>query len=259
MKKERVLAFGPHPDDVELQCAGTLALLAQKGYEIHIAVMAGGEMGSATLPPKKIHAIRMKEAAAAAAMLDGMFHFAGGHDIEVEYNQAYRRRAIRILREVDPFLVFTAPPADYMIDHEETSRLVRNACFIAPIPNYNCGQPTKPSTQVPYLYYWNAVGGCDILGHPLPLTCTVNISPVINIKTRILACHASQQAWLAHHHQDADYLATMRAAARQEGRRSGCTYAESFVQHRGSGYPHDNLLKSILGKACREYKTGHKG
>jgi N-acetylglucosamine malate deacetylase 1 len=258
MKKDRILAFGPHPDDVEIHCAGTLALLAQKGYEIHIAVMAGGEMGSAILPPKKIHAVRMKEAARAAAVLHGRFHFAGGYDIEVEYNREYRRRAIRILREVDPFLVFTAPPADYMIDHEETSRLVRNACFIAPIPNYNCGRQTKPSSQVPYLYYWNASGNCDILGRPLPLSCAVNISAGIDTKTRMLACHASQAAWLAHHHKDADYLASMRAAARREGQKNGFEFGEAFVQHLGGGYPHDNILKSILGKSCTELKTGRK-
>ena len=41
---ERVLAFGCHPDDVEFQCAGTLALLAERGYEVHIATMGGGEL-----------------------------------------------------------------------------------------------------------------------------------------------------------------------------------------------------------------------
>ena len=43
---KRILAFGCHPDDVEFMAAGTLALLAELGYEIHIATMAGGEVGS---------------------------------------------------------------------------------------------------------------------------------------------------------------------------------------------------------------------
>src|SRR5688572_18470188 len=110
----RVLAFGCHPDDVEFMCAGTLALLARHGCEIHIASMAGGEMGSSTLPRQAIHAQRMEEARAAAAVIGAQFHFAGGHDVEVEYNAEYRRRAIRVMRAVNPTIVFTHPPMDYL-------------------------------------------------------------------------------------------------------------------------------------------------
>ncbi|MFA4016852.1 MAG: hypothetical protein RUDDFDWM_001963, partial [Candidatus Fervidibacterota bacterium] len=39
---ERVLAFMAHPDDAEFLCAGTLALLHQIGYEVHIATMTAG-------------------------------------------------------------------------------------------------------------------------------------------------------------------------------------------------------------------------
>src|SRR3990172_824074 len=127
MAKERVLAFGCHPDDVEFMCAGTLALLAQKGYEIHIATMTGGEGGSPNLGPQQIRAKRLKESADAVAILKGHYHYAGGCDLEVEYNSVYRKRAVRVMREVDPLIVFTNPPTDYLPDHEETSRLVRNA------------------------------------------------------------------------------------------------------------------------------------
>ena len=250
---EKILAFGAHPDDVEFQCAGTLALLSQQGYEIHIAVMAGGECGSATLAPEEIREIRLKEGERAAAVLDGHFHYAGGHDVEIEYNSQYRRRAIRVLREIDPFLVFTCPPMDYLIDHEETSRLVRNACFIAPVPNYDCGVPTNPTEAVPHLYYWNAMGGRDIFGRELALTCAVDISSVMEIKTKMLSCHASQREWLAHHHHYDRYLEIMKNNAVKEGERAGFEAAESFIQHRGDGYPQDNILKTILGDFCKEF------
>ena len=247
---ERVLAFGCHPDDVEFHCAGTLALLAERGHEIHIAVMAGGEMGSSVLPPHQIRDIRLREAADSAAVIGGHFHFAGGYDIEVEYNADYRRRAIRVLREVNPSLVFTCPPADYMIDHEETSRLVRNACFIAPVPNYDCGVPTKPTTTVPHLYYWNAQGLRDIWGRPLPLTCAADISTVMETKQRMLACHASQRDWLAHHHHCDQYIEMMKEMSRAQGKLAGCPAAEGFIQHRGDGYPQDHLLARLLGGLC---------
>ncbi len=40
---DRVLAFGCHPDDLEFMAAGTLALLAERGYEVHVATMTGGD------------------------------------------------------------------------------------------------------------------------------------------------------------------------------------------------------------------------
>ena len=148
---ERVLAFGCHPDDIEFSAAGTLALLAQRGYEIHLATMAGGEVGSPDLRPQDIRARRLQEAAASAAVLGARYHYAGGHDLEIQYCQAQRRQAVRVLREVDPQIVLTHPPTDYLIDHEETHRLVRNAAFIAS-------------------------GQADIFGRPLPMHFGVDVT-----------------------------------------------------------------------------------
>lgn len=244
---KRVLAFGCHPDDVEFQCAGTLALLAQKGYEIHIAVMAGGDMGSPDLSRQQIREIRLKENEASARVINATFHFAGGQDVEIEYNAEYRRMAVKVFRDVDPFLVFTNPPTDYMIDHEETSRLVRNACFISSIPNYDCGVPTKPTSGVPHLYYFNALGGKDIFGRPLPLTGAVDISGVMDVKEKMLACHASQRDWLKHHHHMDQYIIAMQESAAKQGAAIGRPAAESYVQHRGSEYPSDDIMAEILG------------
>lgn len=246
----RVLAFGCHPDDIEFMAAGTLALLARRGCEIHMAVMAGGEVGSPTLPPQAIRDRRLQEAAASAALIGATFHYAGGHDLEVEYNADYRRRTVRIMREVNPALVLAPPPADYLIDHEETSRLVRNAAFIAPVPNYDCGVVTRPATRIPHLYYWNASGLRDIFGRPLPLTCAVNIAEVLDLKTRMLLCHASQREWLQYINGVDEYTDAMKRTSREEGRRAGVSCAEGFIQHLGNGHPADNLLATLLGDLC---------
>jgi LmbE family N-acetylglucosaminyl deacetylase len=250
---ERVLAFGCHPDDVEYWAAGTLALLAEKGYEIHMAVMAGGEVGHPTLKPQEIRARRLAENAASAAILGGTSHFAGGHDLEVQYDCAYRRMATRIIREVDPWIVLTAPPMDYLVDHEETSKLVRNACYIASVPNYDCGVPTTPTKRFPYLYYWNATGRRDIFGRPLPLQMSVDISSVIDTKKKMLGCHASQFDWLKYHNKYEDFATVMLDADSEMGKRIGVAYAEGFIQHLGMGHPGDNILKTILGDRCVEF------
>src|SRR5438045_1650170 len=65
--KHRVaLSLLAHPDDAEMQCAGTLIRLADAGWEIHIATVANGDCGSATLPRAEIAAVRRKEGIAAA-------------------------------------------------------------------------------------------------------------------------------------------------------------------------------------------------
>ena len=249
---EKVLAFGCHPDDVEFQCAGTLVLLAQHGYEIHIATMTGGEMGSPELPPQKIREKRLQECADSAAVINARYHYAGGYDIEVDYNAEYRRRAIRVMREVDPAIVFTHAPMDYMVDHEETSRLVRNAAFIATVPNYDCGAPLKPTSKIPHLYYCNAVQERDIFGRPLPVNGVVDIASVLETKTAMLASHASQREWLRYVSGWDEYIDTMLQTAREHGKMIGKSAAEGFIQHLGASYPQDDVLKQILGDLCVE-------
>jgi hypothetical protein len=95
----------------------------------------------------------------------------------------------------------------------------------------------------------------DIFGQPLPLTCAVDISSVIDQKSRMLACHDSQRIWLSHLNKIDDFVASMQRAAREEGKRAGFKMAESFIQHVGSGHPQDNILKKILGKRCKEFRT----
>src|SRR5690348_6300178 len=58
----RVLAMMPHPDDMEILCAGTLIRLRELGWEVHVATMTAGDKGSATLPPEEIARIRRVEA-----------------------------------------------------------------------------------------------------------------------------------------------------------------------------------------------------
>lgn len=247
---ERVLAFGCHPDDIEFMAAGTLALLAERGCEIHLATMTGGEVGSSDLRSQEIRAQRLAEAEKSARLLNGTFHFAGGHDLEVEYNSYYRRQAVRVMREVDPSIVLTCPPSDYLVDHEQTSVLVRNAAFIAPVPLYDCGVPTKPTQQIPYLYYWNAVGLADIFGRPLPLHFGIDIASVMETKEQMLACHQSQAKWLRFITKWDAYIEHMRQYSQDQGRLISREYGECFIQHLGNGHPKNNIFKDILGDLC---------
>src|SRR5271154_2197279 len=67
--RPRILAIHAHPDDVEFQCAGTLALLAQRGCPIVIATMTPGDCGSAEHSAEEIARIRRDEAARSARII----------------------------------------------------------------------------------------------------------------------------------------------------------------------------------------------
>src|SRR4051812_41898072 len=132
----RILAIHAHPDDVEFQCAGTLSLLRAAGHHVTIATMTPGDCGSAEHPPEAIAAIRRGEARAAAELIGAEFTCLEFRDLAIVDDDESRRRVTEALRRARPDVVITAPPVDYLCDHEVTSLLVRNACFFAPIPNY---------------------------------------------------------------------------------------------------------------------------
>ena len=243
-----ILAFFAHPDDAEFLCAGTLALLRAKGFAIHIATMTAGDAGSAELPPDEIARVRLEEAARSAALLGGSHQWAGAKDLLIAYDAPTLKRVTEIVRRARPAMVFTHPPADYLVDHEMTSLLVRAACFTASVPNIGTGEAGEapPVPGVPHLYYADAMEGKDIFGQPIAPGFRIDISGVIEVKERMLACHASQREWLLRQHGMDHYLDSMREWAARRGAEAGVEYAEAFRQHLGHAYPQDNKLAALL-------------
>jgi len=245
----RILALGCHPDDLEFMCAGTLFHLAERGHTIHVATMCVGDLGSAEKGRIEITRIRLEECRRAAAILGAEFHCAMLKDVLLEDCNEHRAKAVAIVRKANPDIVFTMPPHDYMVDHEVTSRLVRNACFIAPIPNYAFGRAVteEPIEKIPTLYYTDAFDSKDILGNPVRPHFYVNISQQIEKKKEMLACHESQREWLRRQHGVDEYLNAMLRAGKSRGREVGVEYAEAFIQHLGHAYPQENVLLDMLG------------
>lgn len=246
---ERILSVMAHPDDAEFLCAGTLILLHNRGFEIHIASMTPGDCGSRELPADQIAQVRIEEARAAAAVIDASYHCLDCRDLVVCYDAPTIRRTVELIRSVGPSIVITHAPQDYMADHEFTSLVVRNACFGAPAPNFDTGiSPGAPATgRLPHLYYAAPIEGTDIFGQPVPASVIIDISDVIGLKSSMLAYHASQREWLRAQHGIDEYLEAMRRWSGCVGRRIGVTYGEAFRQHVGHAYPKDDLLAELLG------------
>ena len=79
----RVLAVMAHPDDIEFTCAGTLVLLKRAGWDVHLATMTAGDLGTASLSRAAISRIRKKEAAASARLLGAGYTCLGFDDLTV--------------------------------------------------------------------------------------------------------------------------------------------------------------------------------
>ncbi len=245
------LAFLCHPDDAEFMCAGTLALLRQKGWNVHIATTAMGDCGTMEHSREEIIRIRRQEAINSAAILGGQYYCAGLWDVFVMYDKPSLLKVIEIIRQVQPKIVFTSSPQDYFIDHENTSHLVRTACFAAGVPNVET-PGAKPFHFVPYLYYADALEGVDIFGNKIEPKIYVDISSVIETKEKMLASHKSQRDWLIKHHGMDEYIESMKRTSRKRGSEINTKYAEGFRQHLGHCYPHDNILKTELKDLVKE-------
>ena len=244
----RILAIHAHPDDVEFQCAGTLALLKQAGCPITIATMTPGDCGSTELGSDEIAAVRREEARQAAKLLDADYECLEFRDLSIVHDNESRWKVTEAIRRIRPDVVITAPPVDYMSDHEMTSRLVRDACFNAPIPNYSTRQwePAGPISRIPHLYYVDPIEGVDYYGQTVEPKFVIDISTTFELKHQMLACHASQRDWLLKQHGIDEYLNSSQRWSASRGREIGVEYGEGFSQHTGHPYPADNLLLELI-------------
>ncbi len=244
-----ILSVLAHPDDAEFFCAGTLLRLAREhGWQVHIASMTPGDCGSAEHSPDEIARIRRQEGARAAALFGATYHCLEERDLLIFYQERSLERITRLLRTVRPRIVLTHSPADYMLDHEMTSTLVRAAAFGAPAPNFFAGHGHPPElAHIPHLYYCDPMEGKDALGRPVEPAFRIDISGVIDAKAEMLSAHTSQRNWLLKHHGMDQYVQSMRDWSAACGRQAGVAFAEGYRQHLGHSYPQDNLLGQLLG------------
>ena len=245
--EKKVLAIVAHPDDAEFLCAGTLALLHNEGWKVHLTTMTAGDCGSKVLGKKEISEIRVKEAANAANILDADYDCLGFNDLFILYDQQSIISVIAHVRKVRPQLVITMSPSCYMVDHEITSKLVQTACFAGGIVNI-ATSGFIPLDYIPHLYYADAMEGKDKFGRPVKGTTLVDISTVMDTKTEMLKCHKSQREWLRQHHGMDQYILNMQNHAGNNGNEIGVLYAEGFRQHLGHAFPQSNLIYAELEK-----------
>jgi bacillithiol biosynthesis deacetylase BshB1 len=230
-----LLAFGPHPDDIEIGLGGTIARHTAAGFTVGLCDLTAGELGSNGTP-----AIRLAEAQAAANVLgvswrenlgwpDGGINSTTDHLIEaVDFIRRHRPRAIAL-----PYWDDRHP------DHIAASQVLTTAAFRSGLRRFETGaEPWRPEWVC---YYF--------INDSVPASFVIDVSEQYETKRRALACHESQFA-----PAETDAVPTRLTASTfvqliesrdaQFGARAGVAFAEGLVVR-------DPLVRATLMKDDR--------
>jgi bacillithiol biosynthesis deacetylase BshB1 len=179
VSKLDVLAIGAHPDDVELGCGGTLALLARQGRRVGILHLTRGERGT-----RGTSAEREDEARRAAAALGAVeLAFLDCGDGGLRTGEAEEDALIGLLRAFRPDLVLGPTPRDRHPDHSRAHALVEAACFYAGLTNRapDRGPAYRPAAVFAYMQH-----------DPFAPSFIVDVTSAWDAKMASLAAYRSQ-------------------------------------------------------------------
>lgn len=172
-----VLAISAHPDDVEIACGGTLALLARQGLRVGVLHLTGGEMGTRGTPEER----RQEAEAAAAALGAASLQYLDCGDGGLRTTAAEEDALIEVLRQRRPELVLGPAPSDRHPDHGRAHGLVRDACFYAGLARRSQGEAHRPAAVYSYMQH-----------DPFTPSFVVDVSAVWDVKMAALAAYRSQ-------------------------------------------------------------------
>ena len=122
-KNNKVVCVGGHPDDPESGCGGTLAKMANAGWDVTIIYLTSGEAGIAGKSHDEAAAIRTKEAIAGSKILGAKPVFAGQIDGDSIVNNEWVNKIKGLIEKENPSIVFTHWPIDSHKDHQAASFL----------------------------------------------------------------------------------------------------------------------------------------
>jgi len=126
--KADIMAFGVHPDDIELGCSGTLIACVAQGKKVVAADLTRGELGTRGTPETR------KEEAANAANIIGI-HARENLEMEdgfFQHNEENLRKIITVIRKYKPEIIFYCnAPEDRHPDHGRSAQLVADAAFLS--------------------------------------------------------------------------------------------------------------------------------
>ena len=237
--KVDILAFGAHPDDIELGCGGSIALAIAQGQTVGMIDLTAGELGT-----RGSAEIREQEATNAAALLEVSFRKnLGFRDAFFVNDEMHQRTVIQQIRAHQPSIVLCNAIEDRHIDHGKGSKLVSDACFLAGLQKIET-QDEQGNPQLPWrpLQVYHYIQWKDI--NP---DFVVDISA--HLETKIAAIKAYSSQFFDPNSKEPstpissqNFIDSVRYRAQNLGRLSNVDAAEGFTTERS---PLINDFKNI--------------
>jgi len=238
--KVDILAFGAHPDDVELGCGATIAKSVSEGKSVGIIDLTQGEMGTNGSPE-----LRLKEATKAASILGVSFRKnLKFKDVYFKNDEAHQNKIIELLRLHKPDIVLCNATEDRHIDHAKGSDLVSYACFLSGLikieTSNKSGQkqlPWRPKVVYHYIQ-WKEIEPDFV----------VDVSEFLNQKISAVKAYSSQFYTGDKSNEltpisSKNFIESVRYRALNLGRLTRVDAAEGFTTER---YPSVNTITDLI-------------
>lgn len=221
-----LLAFGVHPDDIELSCAGTLMAAIAEGKKAGVIDLTQGELGTrGTIETRRVEAANAAKVMGLHVrenlkMADGFF----------KNDEAHQRMVIQSIRKYQPEIVLCNALEDRHPDHGRSSELVEDAAFLSGLRKIETldenGEP-QAAWRPKYVFHY-------IQDRFIQPDFVFDISPFHERKIEAILCYTTQfnspgtdepQTYIS----SPQFLDVVKSRALMFGKRIGVDYAEGFI------------------------------
>lgn len=226
-----ILAFGVHPDDVELGCAGTLLVAVAEGKKVGVVDLTQGELGTrGTVQTRK------QEAEAAAAVMGlSVRENLGMRDGFFVNDETHQLKVIECIRKYQPDIVLCNALQDRHPDHGRAAKLVSESCFYAGLSKIKTQQNgiAQEAWRPKNLFHY-------IQDRMLPAHFLIDISHVFEKKLDAIKAYSTQfynpdmggpETYIS----TPEFLDSLIGRHRLWGKMIGAVYAEGFISEKSIG------------------------
>jgi len=235
-----LLAFGAHPDDIELSCAGVLLSEKQKGKNTGIVDLTRGELGTrGTAESRKLEAEDASKILGVSCrenleLADGFF----------QNDQAHQLKVIEAIRKYQPEVILCNAPEDRHPDHGKAAKLVSDASFLSGLRKIETSSEGKAQDawKPKYVLHY-------IQDRFLQPNFVIDITDVMEQKLEAVRAYKTQfynpdlnepQTYIS----SPDFLDSIIYRAKMFGKMIGVKYAEGFISEKMIGiHSLDALIK----------------
>ena len=183
----RIIVFGAHPDDAELDAGGVAAMWAARGHAVKFVAMTNGDVGHFQMAGGPLAQRRIAEVQECARLLGIETQVLDIHDGELMPTLENRKIVARLIREWQADIVLFHRPYDYHPDHRYTGELVQDAAVVVVAPFF---VPDTPPTKRNPVFLYTADGFQK--PYPFEPTIVVGIDEVANQKWDCVSAMPSQ-------------------------------------------------------------------